>query len=187
MVSWELCRRISRWADATITLLLPCSCISSLISEVKDKQTHQKPKHIIKNKLFLCGMGRRKRQNSTDPWCPRHPPAVARTPGNDSDNVWHQNDTIVKNNTHIKQTTVAIFILKKQKQKQNDTTTTKIRSLKKVIQQSIWGCLLVRGIYMYNWRISNSEEGLDIEMRQSSPTPGLVQTENAESYSAPVA
>lgn len=37
IASWELCRRISRWTDVTITLLLPCSRISSLISEVKGK------------------------------------------------------------------------------------------------------------------------------------------------------
>ena len=38
MVSWELWRRISRLADVTITLLLPCSRISSLISEVKGRK-----------------------------------------------------------------------------------------------------------------------------------------------------
>lgn len=42
MVSWDLWRRISRWADVTITLMLPCSRMSSLISEVKEEEVTTK-------------------------------------------------------------------------------------------------------------------------------------------------
>lgn len=103
MVSWELWRRISRCADVTITLLLPCSRNSSLISGVKGGKSLKKQHCALLRRdligTFNCARTawstsctlftsllsiltcRMVSENSdTYPLCPLCPPTGARTP-----------------------------------------------------------------------------------------------------------